>query len=40
MLFEAQAVERAQAFAESADLRDTMQNLGLMNKPDVYFLNR
>jgi hypothetical protein len=40
ILFEAQDVHRAQAFAESADLRETMQGLGVIDKPDIYFLNR
>lgn len=39
-LFEAQDIDRAQAFAESADLRETMQGLGVIDKPDIYFLNR
>jgi len=29
----------AQAFAESADLRETMQKLGVLERPDIYFLN-
>jgi hypothetical protein len=40
MLFEAQDVARAKAFAESADLRETMQKVGVIDKPDIYFLNR
>jgi hypothetical protein len=40
LLFEAQDINRAQAFAESADLRETMQGLGVIDKPDIYFLNR
>jgi hypothetical protein len=40
MLFEAQDINRAQAFAESADLRETMQSVGVIDKPDVYFLQR
>jgi hypothetical protein len=40
ILFEAQDVDRAQAFAESADLRDKMQEVGVIDKPDIYFLNR
>ena len=39
LLFEAQDVNRAKAFAESADLRDTMQKVGVVDKPDLYFLN-
>jgi hypothetical protein len=40
MLFEAQDIDRAQAFAESPDLREKMQDFGVVDKPDVYFLNR
>ncbi len=39
LLFEALDVNRAKAFAESADLRDTMQKVGVVDKPDLYFLN-
>ena len=39
LLFEAQDVNRAKAFAESADLRETMQKVGVVDKPDLYFLN-
>ena len=38
LLFEAQDLNRAKAFAESADLRETMQNLGVLNEPDICFL--
>jgi hypothetical protein len=37
--FEAQDLNRAKAFAESADLRDTMQKVGVVDRPDIYFLN-
>jgi hypothetical protein len=40
LLFEAQDIARAKAFAESTDLRETMAGLGVMDKPDIYFLNR
>jgi hypothetical protein len=40
VLFEAQGIDRAQAFADSADLRETMQKAGVIDKPDVYFLTR
>jgi hypothetical protein len=40
MLFEAQDIARARAFAESADLRETMQKVGVVDKPDIHFLNR
>ena len=40
LLFEAQDVGRAKAFAASADLREKMQEIGVVDKPDVYFLNK
>ncbi len=40
MLFEANDIARAQAFADSDDLRETMQRVGVIDTPDVYFLNR
>lgn len=40
VLLEAQDIGRAEAFAESADLREAMQRVGVVDKPDVYFLNR
>lgn len=40
MLFEAQDIARAKAFAESADLREAMQAVGVVGKPDICFLNR
>ena len=39
LLFEAKDLSRAKAFAESADLRETMQKVGVLDKPDIYFLN-
>ncbi len=39
LLFEARDLNRAKTFAESADLRETMQKVGVMGKPDIYFLN-
>jgi hypothetical protein len=38
ILFEAKDLSRAKAFAESADLRETMQKVGVIDKPDIYFL--
>jgi hypothetical protein len=38
-LFEAEDLNRAKAFAESKDLRETMQKVGVIDKPDIYFLN-
>lgn len=40
ILFEAQDLNRAKAFAASADLREKMQEVGVVDKPDIYFLNR
>jgi hypothetical protein len=31
-------IDRAKAFAASPDLRETMQKVGVVNKPDIYFL--
>jgi heme-degrading monooxygenase HmoA len=39
LLFTADDLEKAQAFAGSADLRETMQKAGVIDKPDVYFLS-
>jgi hypothetical protein len=39
LLFQAEDIDRAKAFAESPDLRQTMQNVGVLDKPDIYFLN-
>lgn len=39
LLFEAKDLTRAKAFAESPDLRATMQKTGVLDKPDIYFLN-
>jgi uncharacterized protein YeaO (DUF488 family) len=39
LLFEAKDQNRAKAFVESVDLRETMQKVGVVDKPDVYFLN-
>ena len=39
ILFEAADINRAKAFAESTDLRETMQKIGVVDKPDIYFLN-
>ena len=38
ILFEAADLVRARDFAESADLRETMQQAGVIDKPDIYFL--
>lgn len=39
VLFEAADLGRAKAFAESKDLRETMQKVGVTDRPDVFFLN-
>jgi hypothetical protein len=39
ILFEVQDLNRAKAFAASADLRERMQESGVVDKPDIYFLN-
>jgi uncharacterized protein YeaO (DUF488 family) len=39
LLFEARDQNGAKAFVESADLRETMQKVGVVDKPDIYFLN-
>jgi hypothetical protein len=39
LLFEAEDLKRAQAFAESSDLRDAMQKAGVVGKPDILFLS-
>ena len=39
LLFEAKDLNRAKAFADSADLRQTMQKVDVLDKPDIYFLN-
>jgi len=39
LMFEVQDLNKAMAFAESTDLRETMQKVGVMDKPDIFFLN-
>lgn len=39
LLFEAKDINRAKAFAESADLKEAMQQAGVVDKPDIYSLN-
>jgi hypothetical protein len=39
VLFDAQDIGKAKGFASSADLKSTMQAAGVIDKPDVYFLN-
>ncbi|SFC12998.1 hypothetical protein SAMN05216344_109160 [Polaromonas sp. OV174] len=38
LFFEAEDSSRAKAFVESADLRETMQKVGVVDKPDIHFL--
>jgi hypothetical protein len=38
LLFEARDLGKARAFASSADLKQKMQEVGVMDKPDIYFL--
>jgi hypothetical protein len=39
LLFRAADLGRARAFVESADLRETMQKVGVLDHPDIHFLN-
>jgi hypothetical protein len=38
LLYEAENLHEAQAFARSSDLREAMQKAGVVDKPDIYFL--
>ena len=38
ILFKAEDLGRAKTFTESADLREIMQKLGVIDKPNIYFL--
>ncbi len=38
ILFEWENIEKARKFARSEDLQKTMQQAGVSDKPDVYFL--
>jgi hypothetical protein len=38
VLFEAKDLGKARAFAASADLKQKMQEVGVIDKPDIYFL--
>lgn len=37
-LFEASDMGKAKTFAESDELREAMQRVGVIDKPDIYFL--
>ena len=39
ILFEADDLKKAQKFASSSDLRETMEKVGVLDKPDIYFLS-
>ncbi len=39
ILFEAKDPGRAKAFTETADLRERMEKAGVIDKPDIYFLD-
>jgi uncharacterized protein YeaO (DUF488 family) len=38
LLFEADDLQKVREFAASADLRERMQEAGVVDKPDIYFL--
>ncbi len=38
-LFEVSDRDRAKAFTESTELREVMQKVGVIDKPDIYFLS-
>jgi quinol monooxygenase YgiN len=38
ILFEWDDLEKARRFAQSEDLRETMQRVGVADQPDIYFL--
>jgi hypothetical protein len=40
LLFEAKDLDRAKAFASSTELREKMQEVGVIDKPDIYFLDK
>lgn len=39
LLFSAQDLNKGKEFAASDDLREAMQKAGVIDKPDIYFLN-
>jgi len=39
LLFEAEDIQKAKAFASSSGLREAMQNAGAIDKPGIYFLS-
>lgn len=38
LIFEAEDLQRAEAFCQSDDLREAMQRVGVVGKPDIHFL--
>lgn len=38
LIFEAEDLKRAEEFSQSDDLREAMQRVGVVGKPDIYFL--
>ncbi len=38
IMFEAEDLKRAEEFSKSGDLREVMQKVGVLGKPDIYFL--
>jgi len=38
ILFTAADINKARTFSNTPDLREAMQNAGVMDKPDIYFL--
>jgi hypothetical protein len=38
-LFEVKDIDRARAFAASPELKTKMQEVGVVDKPDIYFLD-
>jgi hypothetical protein len=39
ILFKAEEIQKAKEFAGSSNLREAMQNAGVIDKPDIYFLS-
>jgi hypothetical protein len=39
LLFQTADVQKAKEFGGSAELREVMQNAGVVDKPDIYFLS-
>jgi heme-degrading monooxygenase HmoA len=40
VLFEWDSVQNARKFAESQDLKGTMERAGVIDRPDIYFLDQ